>query len=508
MTDSDGQHSSWVDPSVVLIGGEMTLEDGSSLDSRQQVEGDRLSVSTLSTLATSPAWWSTVISVVRPVLDTAGPDAYALVLGSRTVTALRADGTLRRRSLRPLLPGGNTNLELIRVGPDDPLPAGYTEVGRSFRFDGRTPYDKNDHGSGALAYRTERTNERWVLLTGGEWYLKWAGPDLHPTVIVDTKPPAIMDDTYSSYLADEVIYTRLFASTVLVVPHTAATEKLFRLVADRMRTGQVGINPPIDYEPQPAVPWDPNTRPDPINYTTFVPAGADFGVTGLVRNAEWADPADLESARELLQARYDLKIGIWDLVDNPVLRRTLLDSTPISAAPAAPAAVPGTASKRADRRVEERQAERAEAAAALKALEALVKPVLAPLGWRHEHPGGFRLELTPRVRRWSEEEPEALVFLYIEVLKRKTSAGMWFLLYNQIDLRKYLARHHDELVDIAGDGEYDLGRESWPVLWAAPGGWADQVDWRARAELLAMKTPRWAAAFRDLAEQCMRKVPR
>ena len=34
------------------------------------------------------------------------------------------------------------------------------------------------------------------------------------------------------------------------------------------------------------------------------------------------------AARKLLQSRFDLKIGIWDLVDSPTLRESLLDVEP------------------------------------------------------------------------------------------------------------------------------------------------------------------------------------
>ena len=77
--------------------------------------------------------------------------------------------------------------------------------------------------------------------------------------------------------------------------------------------------------------------PDPIAYTCPVPVQADFTVTGLVQNGEWQDPSDLEAARSLLQASDDLKIGIWDLVGNATLRRTLLEAVP--SAPPPPIAV-------------------------------------------------------------------------------------------------------------------------------------------------------------------------
>ena len=73
----------------MLVGGQMTVDDGASLDSRQVVEGDEQAEVMLRTLASSLLWWKTAISVVKPVLESAGTDAFALVLGTRTVMEVR-----------------------------------------------------------------------------------------------------------------------------------------------------------------------------------------------------------------------------------------------------------------------------------------------------------------------------------------------------------------------------------------------------------------------------------
>ena len=69
-------------PTVILIGGPMTVDDGTSFDTRQQIEGDENSEVTLRSLATSPLWWRTTISVVMPILESAGEQAFALVIGN------------------------------------------------------------------------------------------------------------------------------------------------------------------------------------------------------------------------------------------------------------------------------------------------------------------------------------------------------------------------------------------------------------------------------------------
>ena len=56
-------------------------------------------------------------------------------------------------------------------------------------------------------------------------------------------------------------------------------------------------------------------------------------MTGVLKNGTWIDPAPLDAARSLLQVRYDLKLGIWDLATNHTLRATLLKETPVPAPP-------------------------------------------------------------------------------------------------------------------------------------------------------------------------------
>lgn len=72
-------------------------------------------------------------------------------------------------------------------------------------------------------------------------------------------------------------------------------------------------------------------------------------MTGLIKDGLWQDPSDLEAARALLQARFDLRIGIWDLASNPTLRKTLLDGQPSTPAPADPVPIPNAAAGRARR---------------------------------------------------------------------------------------------------------------------------------------------------------------
>ncbi len=123
---TDNSHGSLrIGRTIILIGGPMTVDDGSTLDSRQPVTGDPGSSVRLDSLASSLLWWTTVSSLVGQILDSAGDDPYALVIGNRSVVELRQDGRLRRLGLRSILSGGTSTVELIRTHRHEPLPAGY-----------------------------------------------------------------------------------------------------------------------------------------------------------------------------------------------------------------------------------------------------------------------------------------------------------------------------------------------------------------------------------------------
>ena len=365
--DAPGQDG----PTVILIGGPMTADDGTMLDSRQPMDGDPSCQVIRSGLAGSLLWWITATSVVSPILDSAGDDAFALIIGTRSVTELRPDGTLKRTSLRSFLPGGTTNVELIRSA-DQPLPARYTPVPES-------PFGQVN---GILGVDRGQGGRRWRFFNGNEFYLPHAAPLITPAVIIDTSKSLMDGAEVNTRQLENLHHARFLSSnTVLVLPHIHRAEALitaYHQWAARRWYGPSGA--------QADAQWDPDAPPDPIRYTDLVPIRADFRITGLSHAGTWQDHADLEAARRLLQARYDLKIGIWDLARNPVLRRTLLQATPIPDTPAETTPVPAAAARRAQRRVTAALAEEASRRQALAEIAAHLAP-LYEQGWEDQRPG-------------------------------------------------------------------------------------------------------------------------
>jgi hypothetical protein len=81
-------------PTVVLVGGRLTLEDGTELDSRQPVVDPAMARAVLQTLTGAAEWWDAVASIVIPTLkDEEGGFAYT---NQVTIGRIDSDGRVRR----------------------------------------------------------------------------------------------------------------------------------------------------------------------------------------------------------------------------------------------------------------------------------------------------------------------------------------------------------------------------------------------------------------------------
>jgi hypothetical protein len=487
----------------------MTVDDGTTLDSRQPITGDPNSKITHASLTTSLLWWLTVSSLVIPLLDCSGDGAFALAVGNRSVVELKGNGDLKRIRLSSALPGGTTTVELIRVFKDESLPDGYVPVGADFDDSTDPQYSRGD-----LGCRTKNPAARWHFFTGNEYYLKWAGPSLAPPVTINTLPSEYPMSTPGAAALENFEQNWLFGpSPVLILPHTYLNESLLHrylawISASRRPSGaeeeqaRLFGNGPATAGPPPApapARWDPSAPPDAIKFTCPVPVAASFQVTGLIRDGQWQDPSDLEAARSLLQSRFDLKIGMWDLVNNPTLRRTLLDPTPSPSAPKVEAVVPQGAAERAKRQVDSRMAARAEEKKARSAIARKLKPILEA-GWRRESgtAASFSRPLTESVKRWWDTEPFPLVRLELSISKRHCEIGVFALLYNQVDVPAYTQEREAALRRIAAPDSCSLESSRAPSLWRVAGGWGDDVDWTERALRIAEMTPSWIDILDDL----------
>jgi hypothetical protein len=474
-------------PTVVLLGGPMTVEDGSTLDSRQPITDDPQCRIMRTCLAGSMRWWLTAISLVQPLLSAAGDDAFCLIIGGRTLLELEADGSVRRTGLRSVVPGGLSTVEIVRTGIDESLDPIYEHAGNM---------DSSWNGTsmGEIGLRYSEPRLPWRVLDGNEWYLKQAGPTLRPAVIIDTTDSVFLDPSFEALSA-----RRLFSEQItLVLPHTQVAERHVRAYA---RATGPGPPPPAAAAP----PWDPDTPPDPVRYTKLVPIETSFGVTGLVRRRQWEDPSDLEAARALLEARFDLQIGIWDLVGNTTLRQTLLQPVPVVPPPAEAAPVPVTATRRATTHVADKIAEASTEKQALRSIAKHFAPLLR-LGWEANHRARWflRLPLTEAISLWPGEEPFPLVQLEFIVRKRQCYVAAFAMRYNRVNIANYVLTQRAILEQIASPDDCPLGLNPRPLLWRTSGGWADDIDWSDRALALAHRTELWTVVFDEFCAEFLR----
>jgi hypothetical protein len=446
----------------------MTVDGGAMMDSRQPVEDDPWSVVSQMALTGSMLWWRTVLSVVNPILNESGQDAFCYVVGGKSVKELRSDGSLTQRRLTAVLTGGSTNVEFDRPWERHPLPDDFVPLGQ-------------------IGYKVDTSGKRWVF----------SRIDSPPYTVADAIGAKVVVDTSTwpylnriqmdnNFLAFEA--ARVFSDAVLVLPHTAAIGSYLESYIEWVAGGRRGLG----HQAQPPLHRDPE-RWQELRHSTAVLLSAEFKVTGVIRGGEWVDPSDFEAARSLLETRYDLKLGFWDLVGNAVLRQALLDSAPISAAPDEAAAIPAAARKRA---IKSADAAATVAAARTESKDSIAKR-LEPHGWEQGH------GITYTLVDWKGQVDDGvLLYMTLSITKRRCAVTVATLGPEFLDaMKSYLCAHAAEFEEIAAPDECEA-RDASTTIWRCAGGWTDSIDWDARIAGIRIKTHRWVEVFAGLGAQC------
>lgn len=459
------------EPMLILVGGAFTPDGGSPIDSRQRLAGDVGSDAMRKSLGGSWFWWQAVCSVVIPILESASPDAYALVIGERSVNELKPDGSTTLESLRRLLPGGTGNVVFV--------PRARTE---------EAPADVNAQ-SAAVYELAPPQPLRWRFIDGSDPELKRFTAADCPAVIVDTSDAIYTDQPAVRRERRQRLDGRLAVDKppILVLPHTAATEGVISAFLEWRINGRPDVR--TKDRPQAEQAWL-DTPPDPMAFTQMVPVQSEFRVSGLVRDGAWTPPDDLEAARQLLQARFDLRIGIWDLVNNAILRQSLLAGAPISPARTDQVAVPRGAAVRADAAVAKKVAQQDR----LREIYAVSGP-LTSLGWvttQLEPYSLLSLPLSKPVALGRTPRPAAWLSLSLTRHEARVTARAP-MMFRGLSLGGHVEQHRKEFEDISGAEVVVNG--GLITLWKQPGGWADDVDWEARFLQLAAKSELWSAAL-------------
>jgi hypothetical protein len=445
----------------------MTVDGGDTMDSRQLVEDDPWSLVPQLALTGSMLWWRTVLSVVNPILSEAGENAFSYVVGGKSVKELRSDGSITQRRLTAVLGGGSTSVEFDRPWEEHPLPEGFVP-----------------HGN--IGYKVDTSGKRWVFSRIDQPPYTVARVIGAGTIIDQGTWPYVSrseKDNFSDFES-----ARVFSEVVLVLPHTWAIASYLENYVEWV----VGGRQSLGHRAQPPRTSDPE-RWQELRRSVPVPLSAEFKVTGVIQGGVWTDPADFEAARSLLESRYDLKLGFWDLVGNAVLRQAMLESTPISAAPAEPVPVPSAARARATKRAD---AAATEVAARTESKEAIAKR-LERYGW--EQGRGITYTLVD----WrGQVEDGVLLYMTLSITKRRCAVTVATPGRELFDLvHSYLDAHAGELEEIAAPDECEV-RDGSTTIWRCAGGWSDPIDWAERIAAIGAKTRRWVDVFAGLGVQC------
>jgi hypothetical protein len=478
-------------PTIVLIGGQLTLTDGSVVDSRQSVADEKTAHALQAALTGCTEWWSAVSSIVDPTLDDS-EGGFAAVLGRRSTVRTALDGETHRAGLRKLLRGGVGSVSVMRSGINGPLPTDYQILARLREL-------PRGFDMGSVGVRFGDQTSRWCLIDGGEYYFRLVANRIGARVIVDATGE-LAAFTESGFYTERISIEYCAPSMpphLLVVPDTARTRnRIDALLAGRPR--------PVSEVREPA-PYVPGAPRDPADFLRFPVARAECSISGLLRAGKWGDAAGLEAARMLLLRRFDLKLGLWDLALDSVLRSTVLESQPIQSFPEEAVQSPAYAWKQAERKAEKATARRETAARAVSQVVAALQHQLKEFGWRVDNAGRLCLPLTESLSNGPGAPEHPLVTLRIEVNKTSVRIIVWQSSYNDLDISDFIEKRREAFQAVAALPASGKNRSSQP-LWSANIGWGTaDADWSGTAKAIAQRTKQWVTLLADFVDAC-RKI--
>jgi len=437
---------------IVLVGGRFTLEDGTSVDSRQAMTDRAMARAVAGAMIGSHEWWATVVSIVIPTLsDHVGGFAYTDQL---TVSRIDADGRTSRVRF-PRYPRG--------PGKED-----YIYNPRTLQA-ARFPKKPRRRARRKRAGAPRKRSSELV-----------APVAMRPRIRIDTSGAALVS-----------IVDGTAAWPFVIMPDTAK----IRATIDRI-LGDPKLLP--DHEIAEARSSGPQRY---LHLECFV--------TGLLVGGEWKDAEALEAARQMLLERFDLKIGLWDLASNSVLRAAVLTPSPLPTVPSASAAPPLKAVRRAEQ----------QAGGVALALHS----TLEAHGWRLA--GSVLLH---SIHGDSNQPDHPYLRLLVGHGQVKVFAWHWH--YNKYDINAFVDAHRAEFEEIArlpprktyssssarlqakyrkANGVvYEAGRKindtRWVLLWSMEVGWSDlETDWSRVATEVGIRTDGWVKLLEKAATEAM-----
>jgi hypothetical protein len=244
------------------------------------------------------------------------------------------------------------------------------------------------------------------------------------------------------------------------------------------------------------------TPRNPDDFLRLSVLRAECNVSGVLREGRWGDGADLEAARMLLLTRFDLKLGLWDLALNPVLRSTVLDPSPPTTAPGTPIEATVPARERARRDAEKATVKRDAARRGVQEVIDALRKELRSAGWRIDDRGELIRPLTEPLSPWPDAPKGPLVVLRAEVAKHVVRVLVWHWLYNDLDLNGFVESRWEAFEAVGGLPPATRAPAS-VTLWSADAGWGGtDADWQDIGRAIAGRTAQWEALLAAFVTSC------
>jgi hypothetical protein len=444
-------------PTIILIGGQATLDSGAVVDSRQPLAGDEWDVVLRQALGTSEAWWILAKDLVDIILTQhSEPDAWALAWLDKTFKRPRSDGTFTRVRPKSFL---DRAANLLDISKD----------------------------AGSASFRSDDADTRYRVLS---YLLRFddmkGGPS--PNVVVGGFHTTYDDGT--DIVGDRPLdyFVARWPEAIIVLPHTPIVEAKARRLLEHPPTDPIRIDSLAERtHPTEARRYAERAEQiDDLRRADSYVINQDFHITFWADQGAVRDPVDLDAALTFVRSRYDLSLGLWDLARDPVLRATLLQREELPPATSAPASVPAELAAKATEKAAERREEKAVELDARRKHHEAIWPTLSHLGWQmpHQQRKGVAYEFAvgpsvPSLYPDREEEPALRLSLAIQ--KRQTVVA---------------------LLEIARTGSTDefLLDQSEVIerITGAPPDAESQAVWRITGSGWAGSTDEWPAHLKTL----------
>ena len=308
---------------MFLLGGAMTLQDGTTIDSRKQVSRNRTDYLLHQAMSRSEDWWRVARQLCDLLLADSGPSAWALVWAPRTVTVPKPNGSLSRPRTAKLL--GNDVSDLTQVFGSAQRDI-HEAAGR-----GKPDVYQEARAAGNLAVSKLGTPYRWLE---------------HGLLLEDMQfseePPTVYVGCFHTQNSPLHLVRERWPKVKVVLPHTPTVDAMLTdsgLSAIRYSLGRGQAN---NGRGTNNLDLHDYYTPVESRYKSrrFWLTGADFNVTRHVEAGVECEAAIAAAAIRFVRTNYDVSVGFADLINNEALRETLLDRQPVPAVPKSPARMP------------------------------------------------------------------------------------------------------------------------------------------------------------------------